>query len=129
MQILFRTPPNDRIVSASTFSSSNPEHIRQLRQMGIEMSIQPDGRLSLTQSSQAVSDDETTVGCRQQHYTTTTSYIAKQSSSFSKPNADLLSLVLLVVLLWSAVMLLTAIVIFSLAITYRLCVARHRRIT
>lgn len=33
---------------ASAFSSSNSEHVRQLQQMGIEISVQSDGRLQLT---------------------------------------------------------------------------------
>uniref|UniRef100_A0A0N5AWZ4 alpha-1,2-Mannosidase n=1 Tax=Syphacia muris TaxID=451379 RepID=A0A0N5AWZ4_9BILA len=122
--------PSERL-RAWAFSSSNSEHIRQLQQMGIEISVQADGRLQLTHiptmasiasiylsTLGGVRDSDTTVNSVTYCYLDESEQRNIQKAFFSASLSHakathIFSLVMLVVMLWFIVMFVVGIVAVS----------------
>lgn len=115
--------PSERL-RAWAFSSSNSEHIRQLQQMGIEISVQTDGRLQLTHiptmGGVRVGETVTTnPHCYLEAIGDDSYSSALLSTRLSHATAtQLLSLVMLVLMLWFVIMFIVGLVICMTALFY-----------
>lgn len=114
-------PPSAQRLSATSFIATNKEHVEELQRMGIQMTMQPDGRVQLTHSAAAVSSaesdrDEGDAGgggdAKWGKY-------ERMQSRWMDVSGDMLSLVVLVVLLWCSLMIVTAFCICCAAVCFR----------
>ncbi|KHN83235.1 ER degradation-enhancing alpha-mannosidase-like protein 3 [Toxocara canis] len=123
--------PSERL-RAWAFSSSNIEHVRQLNQMGIQVQIQPDGRLQLLHSTAEGGAGGTSAEEREALQCALDAAHAESSAAASERMmqavhssshaiaSQMLSLIMLIVLLWLALMLSSAFIICTTAIFCRL---------
>ncbi|VDN26159.1 unnamed protein product [Gongylonema pulchrum] len=121
-------------LNAWTFSVTNREHIQQLKQMGIQMHFQSDGRMQLSHSPESGEASEFTTdaaaaaelsnACMLDSSTTTTAERMPSHVYVVHPShaavTQMLSMIMLVILLWLAVMSSAAFLVCIFAIGYRL---------
>ncbi|OZC08324.1 hypothetical protein X798_04675 [Onchocerca flexuosa] len=128
-------------LSAWSFSPTNVEHLRQLKQMGIQMEFQTDGHVHLTHSPdsgeanefttetetlQAESDNMLNSMCMLDN----TASVKKQANIYIvHPShaavTQLLSMIMLVVLLWLSVMIVATVVVCVVVCGYRMITIRR----
>uniref|UniRef100_A0A8R1TQ90 alpha-1,2-Mannosidase n=1 Tax=Onchocerca volvulus TaxID=6282 RepID=A0A8R1TQ90_ONCVO len=126
-------------LSAWSFSPTNVEHLRQLKQMGIQMEFQVDGHVHLTHSPDsgeanefttetelAESDNMLNSMCMLDN----TASVKKQANIYIVHSShaavtQLLSMIMLVVLLWLSVMIVAMVVVCVVVCGYRIMTIRR----
>ena len=115
---LFRSGGGERL-KATSFIATNKEHVEELQRMGIQMTVQGDGRVQLVHSAAGVSsadNDGTGEYWHDAHYGS----VERMQSRWMDMSGDMLSLVVLVVLLWCDLMIATAVCICCSAVCLRI---------
>ncbi|VBB27025.1 unnamed protein product [Acanthocheilonema viteae] len=127
-------------LSAWSFSATNVEHMKQLKQMGIQMQFQVDGHVHLTHSPEsgeanefttesetlAESDNMLNSVCMLDN----TASVKKQANIYIvHPShaavTQLLSIIMLVILLWLSVMIVAGVVVCVVVCGYRIIAMRR----
>ncbi|VDK69408.1 unnamed protein product [Litomosoides sigmodontis] len=128
-------------LSAWSFSATNAEHMKQLKQMGIQMEFQVDGRVHLTHSPDSGEVNEfttetETVLAESDNMLNSVCMLDSAASVEKQTNIYIvhpshaavtqsLSIIMLVVLLWLSVMIVAAIVVCVVVCVYRILAMRQ----
>ncbi|VDM94139.1 unnamed protein product [Onchocerca ochengi] len=126
-------------LSAWSFSPTNVEHLRQLKQMGIQMEFQVDGHVHLTHSPDSGEANEFTTETELAESDNmlnsicmldNTASVKKQANIYIVHSShaavtQLLSMIMLVVLLWLSVMIVAMVVVCVVVCGYRIMTIRR----
>uniref|UniRef100_A0A9J2PH42 alpha-1,2-Mannosidase n=1 Tax=Ascaris lumbricoides TaxID=6252 RepID=A0A9J2PH42_ASCLU len=120
--------PSERL-RAWSFSSSNSEHVHQLNQMGIQVQMQPNGHLQLVHSTaeggaDMSTDERVALQCALEAIQAdANAAMGRELYAHSSSHAiasQMLSIIMLIVFLWLALVLSSACIICFTALMYRI---------